>query len=157
MCPKEQEQEIKKPATPSTPGTSMLNKPLPQILDEMGDAIAAAAESARRAEIALQQARVAAKEAGDAATKAAHAAVEGARREMLDRISDLDKAVKQDRVAQAAVTKALQDENKQLRQDIADAEARVNTRIDRLIATIRNANQAKAEMYNHPKQGLGSI
>ena len=57
-----------KPKTATSP--KIMNKPLPQILDEMDDNITAAAEAARKAEEAAR----AAKEAAGAATKAASVA-----------------------------------------------------------------------------------
>ena len=141
----------------STSGTSILNKPLPQILDEIDKAINTLAEATRKAEAAVVDARQAAKEAADAATKAATAAVEGARSELLGKMAEMSKVLEADRANAAAVTKSLQDENMALRKDLAGVESRLNGRIGRLSMVVGMAGHAMSEVYDHPKNGLKSV
>jgi chromosome segregation ATPase len=145
------------PEKPMSSGTSMLNKPLPQILDELDATIASVAESLRKSELALLGAQAAARDASEAAHKAATAAIEGTRRELLGRIGELDKALAQERQDRAAAVKALMEENKQLRSDIAETQSQLNSRIDRLVMVVGNASAAMNDVYCQPKNGLKSV
>lgn len=127
MFPKDSEVE-----KGTKPGSGIMSKPLPQVLDEMDDNIRKAQEAAVAAKFAADQAHQYADQAGGAAEEAATAAVAETKKALLAKIDDLEKKI-------AGLVK--------------DA----NARVDKLAGVVRDGNQAKTEVYNDPKAGLSSV